>query len=119
MSTGAYTTCCGQATAGPTGVYHRGITRKLDVQERLKALRKTHGSKELGKVTVDMTIGGMRGITVSSPSLLGELQCCRASLLRGTERHSSAWHFTACVGNGTSLPCQCCMDGRIRLQPGT
>ena len=35
------------------------------VQERLKALRKEHGSKELGKVTTDMVIGGMRGITVS------------------------------------------------------
>ena len=34
------------------------------MQERLKALKKTHGSKELGKVTVDMAIGGMRGITV-------------------------------------------------------
>ena len=37
------------------------------VQERLKALRKEHGSKELGKVTVDMVVGGMRGITVRSP----------------------------------------------------
>lgn len=34
-------------------------------QERLKALKKAHGGKELGKVTVDMAIGGMRGITVS------------------------------------------------------
>ncbi|CAL5218955.1 g707 [Coccomyxa viridis] len=32
-------------------------------QERLKAIKKQYGSKELGKVTVDMTIGGMRGIT--------------------------------------------------------
>ncbi|KAK9916173.1 hypothetical protein WJX75_009710 [Coccomyxa subellipsoidea] len=32
-------------------------------QERLKAIKKTHGGKELGKVTVDMAIGGMRGIT--------------------------------------------------------
>jgi hypothetical protein len=35
------------------------------MQERLKTLKKTYGSKELGKVTVDMAIGGMRGITVS------------------------------------------------------
>lgn len=37
-------------------------------QERLKAIKKTHGSKKLGDVTVDMTIGGMRGI----PGLLWE-----------------------------------------------
>lgn len=36
------------------------------MQERLKAIKKTHGGKELGKVTVDMAIGGMRGITVRS-----------------------------------------------------
>lgn len=35
-------------------------------QERLKALKKTHGAKSLGEVTVDMCIGGMRGIPVSS-----------------------------------------------------
>lgn len=34
-------------------------------QERLKSIKKTHGGKEVGKVTVDMVIGGMRGITVS------------------------------------------------------
>lgn len=33
-------------------------------QDRLRALKKLHGSKELGTVTVDMCIGGMRGITV-------------------------------------------------------
>jgi citrate synthase len=32
-------------------------------QERLKHLRQTHGSKRLHGVTVDMVIGGMRGIT--------------------------------------------------------
>ena len=37
------------------------------MQERLKAIKKQYGSKELGKVTVDMTIGGMRGITVTLP----------------------------------------------------
>lgn len=36
----------------------------LAAQERLKALKKTYGSKDFGKVTVDMVIGGMRGITV-------------------------------------------------------
>jgi citrate synthase len=35
------------------------------MQERLKALKKGHGSKSLGEVTVDMCIGGMRGIPVS------------------------------------------------------
>jgi hypothetical protein len=34
-------------------------------QERLKALKKAYGSKALGEVTVDMCIGGMRGIPVS------------------------------------------------------
>ncbi|PNH02385.1 Citrate synthase, mitochondrial [Tetrabaena socialis] len=37
-------------------------------QERLKALKKAHGGKVLGQVTVDMTIGGMRGI----PGMLWE-----------------------------------------------
>ncbi|GLC45072.1 hypothetical protein PLESTB_001465500 [Pleodorina starrii] len=37
-------------------------------QERLKALKKTHGAKSLGDVTVDMAIGGMRGI----PGMLWE-----------------------------------------------
>ncbi|KAK9812133.1 hypothetical protein WJX73_009895 [Symbiochloris irregularis] len=32
-------------------------------QERLKALKKAHGGKEVGKITADMVIGGMRGIT--------------------------------------------------------
>ena len=34
------------------------------LQERLKAIRKEHGGKELGNVTVSMLIGGMRGIPV-------------------------------------------------------
>ena len=34
------------------------------MQERLKKIKKELGSKEVGKVTVDMVIGGMRGITV-------------------------------------------------------
>ena len=34
------------------------------LQERLKKLKKEHGKKELGTVTLDMTIGGMRGIPV-------------------------------------------------------
>lgn len=33
-------------------------------QERLKALKKSIGAKEIGKVTVDMCLGGMRGIPV-------------------------------------------------------
>lgn len=32
-------------------------------QERLKALKKEHGDKELHSVNVNMVIGGMRGIT--------------------------------------------------------
>lgn len=32
-------------------------------QERLKAIKKEHGTKELHAVTVNMAIGGMRGIT--------------------------------------------------------
>lgn len=34
------------------------------VQERLKALKKGYGSKEIGNVTAEKVIGGMRGITV-------------------------------------------------------
>jgi len=31
-------------------------------QEKVKALRKEHGNKSLGHVTIDMVYGGMRGI---------------------------------------------------------
>ena len=41
-------------------------TKKKDPH---RAQKKLHGSKELGTVTVDMCIGGMRGITVCSFSL--------------------------------------------------
>ena len=41
------------------------------MQERLKALKKAHGSKSLGETTVDMCIGGMRGIPVSAALGLG------------------------------------------------
>ncbi len=36
----------------------------LGLQERLKKLKKEHGSKELGSCTVEAAIGGMRGIPV-------------------------------------------------------
>ena len=35
-------------------------------QERLKAIKKNHGSKVIGEVNVGMCIGGMRGIKVRS-----------------------------------------------------
>ena len=35
-----------------------------NAQERLKALKKSYGSKEVGNVTAEKVIGGMRGITV-------------------------------------------------------
>jgi hypothetical protein len=34
-------------------------------QERLKSLKKQYGGVSLGEVTIDMCIGGMRGIPVS------------------------------------------------------
>ncbi len=37
---------------------------RLRLQERLKGLKKAHGSMEMGATTLDMVIGGMRGITV-------------------------------------------------------
>ena len=39
-------------------------------QERLKALKKGYGKKELGTVTLDMAIGGMRGIPVRTEHFL-------------------------------------------------
>jgi hypothetical protein len=36
------------------------------LQDRLKKLRGSKGKSELGKVTVDMAIGGMRGIPVGT-----------------------------------------------------
>lgn len=45
------------------------LTKKVpQEQARLKAIKSAHGSKTLGEVTVDMCIGGMRGI----PGLLYE-----------------------------------------------
>jgi len=44
------------------------------LQERLKKLKKEHGKKELGAVTLDMTIRGMRGIPVRTDSLNPTLQ---------------------------------------------
>ncbi|KAK9857564.1 hypothetical protein WJX84_011472 [Apatococcus fuscideae] len=52
----------------------RGISNSTDLksvlaekipqqQERLKAIKKAYGSKQMGQVSVDMVIGGMRGIT--------------------------------------------------------
>lgn len=39
------------------------------LKDRLKRIKKDHGAAELGKVDVNMVIGGMRGITVCpSPS---------------------------------------------------
>lgn len=35
------------------------------MQAKLKAIKKAHGAKELGVTTVDMCMGGMRGIPVS------------------------------------------------------
>lgn len=34
------------------------------LQDRLKRIKKEHGSFEMGKVDVNMVIGGMRGVTV-------------------------------------------------------
>ena len=42
------------------------IASFVSLQERLKKLKKEHGKKELGTVTLDMTIGGMRGIPVQA-----------------------------------------------------
>jgi hypothetical protein len=38
-------------------------------QERIKLLKKQYGGNEVGKVTVDMVLGGMRGIPVSARHL--------------------------------------------------
>jgi len=40
------------------------LTHHHHSQARLKHLKKTIGAQKLGDVTVDMAIGGMRGITV-------------------------------------------------------
>ncbi len=48
-------------------------------QERLKEIKKTHGNKVIGDVTVNMCIGGMRGINVKyrgSPAHLSSLAAC-------------------------------------------
>lgn len=45
-------------------VFRVSLISVSQLQERLKAIKKNHGEKELGKVTVNMLIGGMRGIPV-------------------------------------------------------
>jgi hypothetical protein len=47
----------------------------LHLQEKLKGIKKDLGAKELGKVTVDMCIGGMRGIPVRGSIALGWCAC--------------------------------------------
>ena len=42
------------------------LSKPTDAQERLKGIKKSLGDKDMGKVTVNMVIGGMRGITVSA-----------------------------------------------------
>jgi citrate synthase len=55
------------SSAPPPDELKAALASKIPAQqERLKALKKAHGSKPLGEVTVDMCIGGMRGITVSA-----------------------------------------------------
>lgn len=58
-------------------------------QERLKRIKKDHGSAELGKVDVNMVIGGMRGITVY-PSISRRIErhmllCVRRALTAGSQ----------------------------------
>ena len=67
---------CREASSGPSHIIVNGLLRDhvfpgvlLDsmitlLQARLKAIKKAHGAQKLGDVTVDMAIGGMRGITV-------------------------------------------------------
>ncbi|KAL3138666.1 hypothetical protein ABBQ32_006424 [Trebouxia sp. C0010 RCD-2024] len=65
-------TCLESATRGlSTGSdLKTALKEKIpEQQERLKALKKGYGKKELGTVTLDMAIGGMRGIPVSGTSL--------------------------------------------------
>lgn len=55
--------CCSASPAGGDelkAAFAEALPRE---QERLKALKKAHGSKELHSVNVNMVIGGMRGIT--------------------------------------------------------
>ena len=78
------------------------------MQERLKALKKAHGSKELGKVTVDMAIGGMRGITVThlhacSRTYAVPVRAC-TQVGRHCEWNSCTYIIGAAVGNEPAGP---------------
>lgn len=74
------------------------------LQERLKALKKVHGAKSLGTVTVEQALGGMRGI----PGLLWE-----TSLLDPEEgirfRGYSIAECQACLRPAPAL-CMGCAD---------
>lgn len=71
-------------------------------QAKLKALKKAHGHKELGKVTVDMAIGGMRGIPVgASRSLI-----CKNAIATVHEAWGAPGHdLRGCSGSPLLLLC--------------
>lgn len=57
-------------------------------QERLKKLRKEHGSKALGACTVEQAIGGMRGVPVRQG---GAPAACGAGAAAGRRWQHPAW----------------------------
>lgn len=69
------------------------------LQERLKALKKGYGKKELGTVTLDMAIGGMRGIPVRA------IQKAVRKLQQWPTYNVAEHPFTQCRACYGRLPC--------------
>mgnify|MGYP001806842356 CR=1 FL=1 len=83
----------------------------MAVQERLKALKKGHGSKSLGEVTVDMAIGGMRGIPVSNTRAAARLRLHTNTRWRGA-------HWLEALLHGSGPGARGCLGGPLgRFQP--
>jgi hypothetical protein len=57
-----------------------------DQQAHLKAIKKEHGAKKLGDVTVDMAIGGMRGIPVRETGEPGDTRSTNLSFYTENSR---------------------------------
>eukprot|EP00882_Tetradesmus_deserticola_P029565 GHRQ01033129.1.p1 GENE.GHRQ01033129.1~~GHRQ01033129.1.p1 ORF type:complete len:139 (+),score=9.88 GHRQ01033129.1:196-612(+) len=72
-------------------------------QARLKSIKKQLGSKSLGEVTVDMCIGGMRGIPVRVPTARRFFECARMSSVLSIDVNVSAHNWaTTSASHGTT-----------------
>jgi hypothetical protein len=77
------------------------------LQARLKSLKKEHGSKVLGETTVDMAIGGMRGIPVRDLASCGASRASTSSVFQcrvSYGRHHCSMLMRAFASEATAFP---------------